>query len=216
MKILLGVLAGCAGLACVGAAVANSTGLYLGGGAALRGTIGDFKYVGAATPLRPKFDVGPAYMINLGYRLPNNVRVEGELGYASNSSGKASPFRGTLEQWTGIANIAYDFPITDRLALTVGGGGGYVWTLGHLRQPGSALDYFHRAGYAPVWQVSAGLAFEVTEQLEMYANYRYQDYGESQHTSSFTVNNPVRFKDAHSHMFMVGFRFFPEPLFQYL
>ena len=213
MRILIGTLAGCAALAVVGAAVANAPGLYLGGGVALRGTIAELNYVGTTVPLKPKFDIGPSYAITLGFRAPVNVRVEAQLGYGSNGSSESSQFKGTLEQWTGMANIFYDLPITDRLALTVGGGGGYVKTVGHLTGKVDGLTYMRGGDYAPVWQAVGGVALQVTEQFELFADYRYQEYGSSQHNSSFTAFNPVRFDDAHSHMFMMGFRFFPQPLY---
>ena len=211
MRILIGALAGCATLAVVGAAVAASSGLYLGGGVALRGTTANLEYTDG-TKLRPSFDESPAYVLNLGYRFPIPVRVEGEFGFnKSYANPDTGGFRGSLEQWTAMLNIAYDIPLTDRLSLTVGGGGGYVKTLGRIHSGG--LDYLHDDNDATVWQAMGGIAFQVFDELELFAEYRYQDYGESQHTSSFVAVNPVRLVDAHSHNFMFGLRFFPQPLF---
>jgi opacity protein-like surface antigen len=212
MKIVLGAIAGCAALAAVGAAVANS-GLYLGGGVGLRGTVGELRYVGLANQLRPKFDEGPMYIVNLGYRAPIGIRAELEMGYGSNFADKKTTpaYSGKLEQWQGIASLYYDLPVTDWLSITVGGGGGYVKTLGQIRSVG--VNYLHGHGYSSVWHATGGINVALNDQLELYADYRYQQYGASQHGSDFTAFNPVRLVDAHSHIFMVGFRWFPQPIY---
>ena len=90
-------------------------------------TTSNFTY----TEYREDFERGWAVMGSIGYAFDNHFRVELEAGYRNNgfdqlygSSSSTLPSGGELNEFTLMANVLYDIPLSERVSLSVGAGAG--------------------------------------------------------------------------------------------
>ncbi len=103
----------------------------------------------------------------------------------------------------GFVNLYGDLPISERIALTAGGGigAGYVEFDGHgTRANGIALD---DSAIAFGYHLDAGVSYQVTENVAVEATYRYQDFVGAEFT---TENGNETDVDVSSHNFLAGVR----------
>lgn len=103
---------------------------------------------------------------------------------------------------TMFANLYYD--LNTKTAFTPYVGAGLGWA--HINETGTVYTpvgvYTAKASYGNLaWNVGAGLAYDVTDDMAIEAGYRYTDYGYYKKEGG-TVN-----RDYSSHEFTVGIRY---------
>ena len=112
-------------------------------------------------------DLGWAVFGEAGMRLNGPFRVEGEFGYRKSTFSSV----GDIDHLTVMANLLYDFAISDRFSLSIGGGIGadrISWT-GDFPPWGNGSD--------DVWKFAvqgiAGASFKITPHASIDLKYRY-------------------------------------------
>jgi len=119
---------------------------------------------------------GWALLGSIGYAFSCNFRTEIEVGYRHNNIGRLTelttthvlPTGGNLSEFTLMANLVYDLPITSNLTLSLGAGAGQD----RAQLKVDALD-FKDEEWRFAWQGLAGLNYAVGEQTQLFINYRY-------------------------------------------
>jgi opacity protein-like surface antigen len=164
-----------------------------------------------------EFDTGWAVIGDVGYRWwDSNFRLALELGYRSNDADTiafsggppVAGASGELTQFSAMVNMLFDFPLGEDAVLTLGGGLG-----------GATADY--EAGIAGVtfvadgddglqlaYQGIAGLAFSISDDVEIFGEYRY--FANHAHdVVTFPGGLPLDDEaDFDNHTATVGLRFF--------
>jgi outer membrane protein OmpA-like peptidoglycan-associated protein len=204
-----------------------STGWYVGlsGGAnwvedvEINGVPGTaYPYAGAIDE-RFEFDTGWIVTGQVGYKWASNWRMEFELGYRSNDGDifQLTPPTGDqgdneITQFTQMLNVLYDFPLTEKITLSVGAGiGGNLVSYedGNLglgsfyTNPPNGLSYDD--DYVLAGQLIAQLGYAVTNRLDLYVDYRYLVADEPEFVSSAPVNGFSMEDDKHA--VMIGLRY---------
>ncbi len=205
--ILLGTAAAVsiAALAQNNAAMAAHRGWYVGieGGAnwisndsfKLTGNVGALETgEGSTTQLgKANFDTGWAVLATIGYAFDNNWRIEAEGGYRHNKlnavvidpgdfgegAGESiANYHGNLNEFSLMANVLYDFHLTDKLSFSIGAGAGVdnsQLTIGPLKDTEWNFAY----------QGIAGLNYAVTQRLDLFVDFRYLVVPNPDYTASF-------------------------------
>lgn len=137
-------------------------------------------YVGGITGLNwvDTFrDTHLGYMVggSVGYRLPENFRVEAEVSYRNNRFKKeSSTHTGRLTTVSYMAHLLYDFPCSWVVQPYAGFGLGYA----HQKEAHKFFvdedtfrDHFKRNGFA--WDLIAGVAVPVCNNIDLDFQYRY-------------------------------------------
>jgi outer membrane protein OmpA-like peptidoglycan-associated protein len=122
------------------------------------------------------YNTGWAILGSIGYAFSNNIRTELEVGYRHNSLDKLTevtttnvmPSGGDLSEFTLMANLVYDLPITSNLTLSLGAGAG----ADRAQLKVDALD-FSDEQWRFAWQGLAGLNYAIGDQTQLFINYRY-------------------------------------------
>ncbi len=189
--------------------ITQPKGLYLGGG--LFGNFHEDGEVGGLGTAKPnaEFDNGWGGALTLGYGYSNNLRSEVELSYGKNDldkvSGGTNP-SGDVSKTSGMLNLLYDFPGLGRFTPYIGGGFGATnvsldsgATFSGTRVTSDDDDWTWAA------QGIAGLGYQLTDNLGMFADYRYFKTGDAEFRTSQNVNVESDFAE---HRVMVGLRWF--------
>jgi opacity protein-like surface antigen len=172
---------------------------------------------GAPTTVDNEYDdprFGGSLLVGYGARSAGwGYRVELEGGYQSADVERhtlsglgtfgSDVAEGDTSVLYGFVNLYGDVPITDRLALTAGGGIGLgkVDFDGHgVRGLGQVLD---DDGVAFGYHLDAGVAYNVTDTIALEALYRYQRFVDAELT---TENGNTEDVDVSSHNFIAGVR----------
>jgi OOP family OmpA-OmpF porin len=187
-------------------------GLYLGGG--LWASIpqdSDLDGGGTVNGSTVEFDTGWGGAGAIGYGYSNNLRSEVELGYTSNdvdgvSGAGASAGSGDANVLSGMLNLLYDFPGLGKWTPYVGGGFGaaYVSAEGGATYSGTRIT-FDDNDWTWAGQGIAGVGYQLTENLGMFADYRYFFTGD---VDLRTSQNLTTETDLAQHRVMVGLRWF--------
>lgn len=126
------------------------------------------------TLARVEYDTGWTVLGTVGYAFENNWRAEFEAGYRQNESDNifigtlATPFPGSdLSQVTLMANVLYDIPLSDRMAISLGAGIG-ADNVSFADGAGVDDDSW---GFA--YQGIVGLSYAIGRSTEVTLNYRY-------------------------------------------
>jgi outer membrane protein OmpA-like peptidoglycan-associated protein len=187
-------------------AQAESPGLYIGLGA------------GATLPRESDLNGSPSFDSNadldtgwkgigsLGYKFPNGLRSELELGYGQNDvdSVSGATASGSFKHGSAMANAFYDFDnLLPWSAVTpfigVGLGGGWLKADG-INVPGTRID---DSDVNFAYQAMAGLNFDITDRLTANVGYRWFSIP----SADFKADNSASVDSEYSaHMFMVGLR----------
>jgi OmpA-OmpF porin, OOP family len=160
---------------------------------------------GPAGTVPIEFDTGWAVMGSVGYRWDSNWRVEFELAFRQNDWERkiGGPNTGELTQFSQMINLAYDFPLSDRMTLSVGAGlGGNLVSVDVNAPPTVSLD----DDYVLAGQLIAGLGYQITRQLELFVDYRYLVSSKPRHAFNFLGARELEFEND-NHTFMVGLRY---------
>lgn len=153
-------------------------GFYVSGNASCNFLSHDREH-GAKVTFDPGYFLAPA----IGYRFCNGFRVEGEFGYRHNCLkrlkfyGTSFHVSGKFETYSGLANVYYDLPMCWCLKPYIGAGIGYAYTKatvhgdGYYSGSSSSSSRGHRSGFA--WQVIAGVAYPICENIDLAVEYRF-------------------------------------------
>ncbi|MBI1213989.1 MAG: outer membrane beta-barrel protein [Alphaproteobacteria bacterium] len=136
----------------------------------------------SANRLNFELDSGWAGLATLGYGFGNHWRVELEGGYRHNNLDKlhwrfptpsvTSP-SGDLNEWSVMANVAYDLILTDRLSLSLGAGAGADDAHLKLRTTLSSTVRVNDDDWRFAYQGLVGLNYDIGDRMQVMLNYRY-------------------------------------------
>jgi opacity protein-like surface antigen len=142
------------------------------------------------------FIVGVAIGYDLSDVVTKGLRVELEGAYRHNHANGSYTFAGTTISsggtsttahtanavtWSVMANVWYDFDLTDRLKPYVGGGVG--WARNKLVPKFTAFPSASNDDFA--WQLGAGINYKLSPAASIGLGYRYMDSGEQGSFKSF-------------------------------
>jgi outer membrane protein OmpA-like peptidoglycan-associated protein len=172
-------------------------------------------------------DLGWAAAGALGMFLSNGFRVEVEGAYRENDF-DASTFtvvdvigpltwtgaHGTVSGWSAMVNVLKDFPNDSRLTPYIGGGAG---ASGRQLELVCGTSTGVAPGFESMWcgaedsqtsfayQAIAGLSLDLTERLQVFADYRFFAVNNHQYFNDVTSSG-VRDFDDRNHTIMAGLR----------
>ncbi|WP_319412969.1 outer membrane protein [uncultured Cohaesibacter sp.] len=203
----------------------------IGSGWYLRGDLGVAVYTGAGGSWvdssaqkwdfhNESIDNGWLAGIGAGYYFSEHLRGDVTLDYRGKAKYKASAPCGSpcltsnesvkFSAWTLMLNGYYDFGTWSAITPYVGAGAG----LAYLRTTDYATDaayqtFANKGKVNFAWNVMAGAAFDITDQLKLDTNYRLVSLGKARtgHSTVASQPNPVKFKDLYAHEFRVGLRY---------
>jgi outer membrane protein OmpA-like peptidoglycan-associated protein len=169
----------------------------------------DFEESSGGTPIG-EFDLSHesdwAEFLGLGYAFSNGFRAEGELGHRFNQldEGDLSDYGlldGDVHVWSAMANLFYDFNRGSGVEPYVGVGVGAARINTGLVGPGGTVD---DSDTVFAYQAMAGIAFRLTEQLDLDVGYRYFEADDA----SFTSDIPTDVDQDYTHQAVtVGLRY---------
>jgi len=123
-----------------------------------------------------KINTGNSALIDgaIGFRFPDRIRAEMEIGYTNHSVDATGPTSGgSAEILSMMYNAAYDLPITDRWDFTFGAGAGIGE--GAINIPlagGGHLAAGVNQGF--MWQGMAGFNYSLTDNIDLSIDWRYR------------------------------------------
>ena len=171
------------------------------------------------------FDSGWSVFASVGYAFASNWRLEGEFGYRSNEvfavwlvQDSFRQLTGDVEEYALMANVLYDIPLGERLALILGVGAGGD----HVVLDGAFTSF---GGPVPIeddeWRFAAqglaGLSYKLSSRLDLTLTYRYlrvsePTFSQRGFNSVIPVGQNVHLDDLAKHSVSAGLRFdlFPD------
>jgi OmpA-OmpF porin, OOP family len=171
------------------------------------------------TSIGAEFDPGWVMTGAVGHRW-NQWRLEFELAYRDNSSEDVFVVPGPIPdtmfadvgQFSQMINLLWDLPIGNNMALTIGGGvGGVQVQVDAGGIAGLSTIAMDDDDYVFAYQGIAGLSIDISDKMELFAEYRYFATDEvsvsgilSPAASALTVNEEL---ESHSALFGVRYHF---------
>jgi outer membrane protein OmpA-like peptidoglycan-associated protein len=148
-----------------------------------------------STSATVELDTGWAVLGTVGYSFHNNWRLELEGGYRSNGlDGGAAD----LNEWSIMANVVYDLPLSPKWDLNLGVGVGYD----HATFDGAVdIDDGNIA-----YQGIAGLSYAIGRQTDLALTYRYLRISEPEFEFAGGLAG-FHFDDVSKHTVTIGLRF---------
>lgn len=188
-----------------GLASAQDNGLYLGLGAGATIPL-DSDIDGTGISTSADFDTGWMGIGALGYRFPNGIRTEFELGYRSSDIDSLSGISGgTGDVHVGsvMGNVVYTFRNESAIAPYLGLGVGYASVDFDSVQPvgGSVLN---DSDGVFAYQGIAGLGYRLSERIQLFTDYRYFATADANLSTRANVSVDGEYAD---HSLLVGLRF---------
>ncbi len=195
--------------------------------------------------------VGPFLYLGGGYNITENCRAEGVLFYASPSYKKYDPSKksekttdkkaddkGATKTDDAKSSLAYSgssmgvmfngyasYPFTDWVEGYFGAGVGFASSRGKFKVEHEGVkedNEFKKSNFGFVWNLTAGLGFNVQDMFKVDVQYRYADFGTAKFASNKKPKKDSDKKDtdldkvkkfgepksAHlkGHIFTIGFR----------
>jgi OOP family OmpA-OmpF porin len=163
------------------------------------------------------YDTGWAFLASVGYGITDRWRVELEGGYRSNDADRfeLSPTSGStiitvtepggeLREFSLMANVMYDMPLSERMSVTLGAG------LGADHADFQDDRYGSDESWNFAYQGIVGLNYQVGERSQLFIRYRYLNISDP----DFTFVGPdehyccYNFDDIEKHTATIGFRYF--------
>jgi OmpA-OmpF porin, OOP family len=220
MKIRTIVLAGVAALVLAGPVRASdATGWYLGvaGGWDQLNNI-DFRTTtgGVTTDDRAKTDGSYLLTLTSGYRFQNRLRLELEAGYSPHDF-RSEDFGGTVygghaRVGSGLVNLVYDIPLSNRFDFSIGGGAGIGNANIDEHDGPVALADGSRMGF--MWQGLAGFSYSLTPRVDLTLDWRYRSLMERKdYPTSFAPGTTVNVASPNDQAVMIGLRWYTEPTY---
>ena len=179
------------------------------------------------------FESSPLFAMGIGFRHNDHLRFDLTGEYRGNATfhgldiytdPNASPTTGTDEytavktELTFLANAYWDIGTWKGVTPFVGAGVGT--SLNTIKGFTDVNTVTNGVAYAAdhsqwslAWQLSAGLAYQITPEMTLEAAYRYMDLGGARsgdlvaYDGTNSVNNPMEFRHLTSQDFKVGFRY---------
>ncbi|NCA68737.1 MAG: porin family protein [Sphingobacteriia bacterium] len=184
--------------------LAGAQGLYVGAQLGLAMPV-DSDWKTAGITLETSADSGLAVGAVIGHAFPNNLRIEGELAYQKNDldtvswRGLSTNLNGDVSSLALLANGYYDFRNHTPLTPYVSAGLGVARVEADVvARPGAGLPGGSDEGTVFAYQIGAGVAYAVSNQVAVDLKYRY--FG-TEHPSLGGVEI-----DYASHILYAGFR----------
>lgn len=154
-----------------------------------------------------KSDTVAGLRIAYGISMPlwgNNLRTELEYGYNGKAKleGSASTpdlnYKSDIKSQFVMANVYYDFDLDSNWTPYVGAGIGYarVKADNQVNFGGEVASLSKSSGNF-AWNLTAGISYEMTDNLSIDASYRYIDYGKVKNSGSLELG--AQKYRAHSH-----------------
>jgi OmpA-OmpF porin, OOP family len=180
----------------------DRSGWYVGLGAGLS-IVEDYNPAGTIHDI--DLDNGYGVYGSVGYAFSRHWRIEGELGYRENDAflpGFAAA-SASLTELTAMANIAYDLPVSNSLAV------------GLLAGAGMDRATLERAGLDTrdtefAWQLGAELNYQASDHWDIYLGYRYLNASD-QHFDRFALGigapGTALDHDYNKHLISLGVRY---------
>jgi opacity protein-like surface antigen len=147
----------------------------------------------------PSYDTGYGLGVFGGYHFKNGFRTEAELGWQRSDL----ETDGQTDLFYGLANGYYDFDIGSRFVPYLGAGVGY----GSINLDGtpSGLASVDDSDEVPLWQVSAGASYLLSDRMSLFGGYRYLSSFED---PSFTDSAGTTFDASYdAHIVQAGLRY---------
>ena len=111
-------------------------------------------------------DPGWAAFGAVGIAVGENLRVEAEVGHRVSGLGD----RGDITNTTLMLNGRFDVPVSDAMALSLGGGIGVDWVQTELSQPN---PFSTDSDTVFAYQLIAGASYALSDRLDVTLTYRY-------------------------------------------
>jgi opacity protein-like surface antigen len=204
------------------------TGWYLRGDLGIAAyTVGDVSWQDPVNGKRSFYDTSLAngWLIGagIGYYFDEHFRADLTVDYRQDMKFKGkitcigvcgdpySSERTNLTAVTVMLNGYYDFGTWHSVTPYLGAGVGaaYLETYKYRTTDGQNFSGDGRTNFA--WNVMAGAAVDVTDEIKLDANYRFLSLGEARTASHYhngsSSTNPVRYEDLYAHEFRVGLRY---------
>lgn len=176
----------------------------------------DFNLTGKDTPGSIEFDTGWAVLASVGYDF-GNWSAEFEAGHRSNkfnqmtSDEAPAAFRRNLfddvklEEASFMGNLKYNYPVTEKLTLTLGGGLG-------VDQARLKLATNNRSSESDDWNFAyqgiASAGYAIGQRSELYIAYRYFRTNSAQFDFRPTFENVYDGDNFQKHTATIGFRYY--------
>jgi outer membrane protein OmpA-like peptidoglycan-associated protein len=161
-------------------------------------------------------NLGWGALLSLGYRFSNGLRGEIEGGYRRNNVDEidncgSCGSDGFTRAWSGMANLLYDFnydnfPLHPYLGAGVGAANVRAGGVGPV--PNTSFD---DSAWAFAYQGIAGVSYQVSKPVELFAEYRYfatQGLNLKSDTALGAVKNDDEYRN---HTIMAGLRWYFGP-----
>ena len=157
-------------------------------------------------PANIGYDTGWAGLATAGYAFQNDWRLEGEFGYRHNDvdaiTGTVARTGGELTSMTLMANVLYDWHLTDRMTFSLGAGAGAI----HEQFDDGTIDQDEDYNFA--YQGIAGVAYALTPGTDLTLNYRYlRSDGAEYHGAHLAHTDFYDTDYGQQHTLTVGLRF---------
>lgn len=160
-------------------------------------------------PVSMDFDTGWTALVTAGYGFAENWRIELEGGYRHNEidsiSGAVNRVGGELGTTSLMANLIYDWNVTDRLTLSAGAGAGAV----HQQFDDGVIDQDEDYNFA--YQGIVGASYALTPRMDLTLNYRYLRSDAADFRGAAGPSNFYATDDFENQAVTVGLRFDLQP-----
>ena len=217
MKCRIIALAGIAVVALMGpAAASNTTGWYLGLGAgwdnldSIKGKL--VPNGGGPALLAGKFGVDDSALVTgaIGYRFASRVRLEAEAGYGPHDI-RGAGYRGHADILSFMANVAYDYQLSDRWDFMFGGGAGVGIDDVSIRTPAPSFIYASGNNSNFMWQAMAGFNYSIDDEVDLYLDYRYRSLDPTNRYATSLAGYHADLDNSNENVVTAGLRWYLEP-----
>ena len=153
------------------------------------------------------FDTGYLGAVAVGYALGNGLRIEGELAYRRNDIDQVNLF-GAIDLGSGkvtttslMLNFVYDINLKSKFVPYIGAGIGFANVDADV---GLLIGSVDDSDNVFAWQGIIGAAYQVSDQLDLFVDYRYFQTEDPNFSSSLIGDVSV---DYDSQSVMIGLRY---------
>jgi len=163
-----------------------------------------------------KINTGNSALVEgaIGFRFPNRIRFETEVGYTNHSIDSTGPTTGGEDKILSfLFNLAYDLPITDRWDFTFGAGIGTGDANEDIPLAGGGhLATGTNQGY--MWQALAGFNYSLLDNLDVTVDWRYRSLSVNRfYTSNVSIAPGAthfgeQVRDLNEQVVMFGLRYY--------
>jgi outer membrane protein OmpA-like peptidoglycan-associated protein len=166
-----------------------------------------------------KFSDNAIGMVSGGYKFDSGWRFELELAFDEHKASRftcptlACPFKpaksGTTNS-SALFNAAYDFDLGNYWGLTLGAGVGVGDVNEYIKDSAGSFRFASGAHNGLEWQGIAGLHYALSDDVDMFADYRYRST--EVNARYFNTSGGADFSRLHEnneHVALVGLRWYP-------